>query len=175
VATSPPYIDSIDYVYNQMLEYYWLWDVVGLSRIDDVKALRREPMGFARPNADLEVFEKSSPTAARQLNHILPAISMTSRAEGENVLSYFIDFRQHLDAITKLLRHRAVYALVVGESVIRSVVVPTPAILTQLFADAGFEFVGSCAYTIKRHYMKFPRRSNSGKITRDYVLCFRTP
>jgi hypothetical protein len=175
IVTSPPYIDSIDYVYNQMLEYYWLWDVVGLGSIDEVKKLRREPMGFSKPAADFDTFSVTSPSAADELDTILPPILRKSSAEGENVLSYFVDFRKHLDAARRVLSRNAVYGLVVGESVIRSVVVPTPKILAKLFQDAGFEFIGNCSYAIKRHYMKFPRRSNSGKITLDHVLCFRTP
>ena len=41
--TSPPYIDSIDYIYNQMLEYFWLYDVLGLQ-IGEIPALRKLPM-----------------------------------------------------------------------------------------------------------------------------------
>jgi hypothetical protein len=175
VVTSPPYIDSIDYVYNQMLEYYWLWDVVGLRTIDEVKTLRRQPMGFSKPALDFAAFRTASPCAASELNGVLPFIAERSAAEGENVLSYFIDFRKHLDAARGVLRRKAIYGLVVGESMIRSVIVPTPKILTALFRDAGFEFIGSCSYAIKRHYMKFPRRANSGKIMLDHVLCFRTP
>ena len=48
IITSPPYIDSIDYVYNQMLEYFWLYEVFGMGSISEVRELRKEPIGFRR-------------------------------------------------------------------------------------------------------------------------------
>ena len=175
IITSPPYIDSIDYVYNQMLEYFWLYDVLGLASVDEVRELRKRPVGFrrAKVGAGLERLAKISPLAAALLEPKLAKIHAVSEKEAENVVGYFEDFATHLKASKQNMKRGSIYALVIGESHIRGVTVPTPAILSELFHSYGFEDMGSCSYVIKRHYMKFPRRSNSGKINIDYVYCFR--
>ena len=175
VVTSPPYIDSIDYIYNQMLEYYWLYDVLGLSSPDEIRALRREPLGFRRTDTEvgLERLWRESRAAADILAPVLTEIGRRSEKEAENVIGFFVDFVQHLCTIRRYMRLGSVYGLVIGESFVRGVTIPTPKVLKELFTAAGFQEIGSCSYLIKRHYMKFPRRSNSGKIKVDHVCCFR--
>ena len=175
IITSPPYIDSIDYVYNQMLEYFWLHEVLGLASVDEVRALRKKPVGFRRTDVavGLERLSEISPVAAELLEPKLGKIQRVSEKEAQNVVGYFEDFAQHLKAAKRSMKRGSRYALVIGESHIRGVTVPTPAVLAALFDSSGFEDMGSCSYVIKRHYMKFPRRSNSGTINIDHVYCFR--
>lgn len=175
IITSPPYIDSIDYVYNQMLEYFWLYDVLGLETVDAVRELRKQPVGFRREDvaAGLDQLAKISERAAELLEPKLAKIQKVSLKEAQNVVGYFTDYVQHLKMSKRNLKAGGAYALVVGESYIRGVTVPTPAVLAELFDGFGFEDMGACSYVIKRHYMKFPRRSNSGKINIDFVRCFR--
>lgn len=175
IITSPPYIDSIDYVYNQMLEYFWLYDVLGLGSVNEVRELRKKPVGFRRADVDagLKRLAKISLLAAELLEPKLAKIHAVSEKEAENVIGYFEDFATHVKASKQNMKRGSIYALVIGESHIRGVTVPTPAILSALFNSYGFEDMGSCSYVIKRHYMKFPRRSNSRKINIDYVCCFR--
>ena len=175
IITSPPYIDSIDYIYNQMLEYFWLYEVLGLASVDEIRAFRKKPVGFRRADvvAGLERLSKISPVAAELLEPKLDKIQGVSEKEAQNVIGYFEDFAQHLKVTKRRMKRGSKYALVIGESHIRGVIVPTPAVFAALFGSSGFEDMGSCSYMIKRHYMKFPRRSNSGKISVDHVYCFR--
>ena len=177
IITSPPYIDSIDYVYNQLLEYFWLYEILGLVSVDDVKTFRAEPMGFRRTDVvtGLRRLSVASPLAAEILEPKLAKIQTASKKEAENVVGYFEDFEQHLKSANRNMKPGSIYALAIGESHIRGVQIPTPTILAALFCSSGFELVGTCSYMIKRHYMKFPRRSNSGKINLDYIYCFRKP
>lgn len=176
IITSPPYIDSIDYVYNQMLEYFWLHEELGLDSLESVRELRKEPVGFRREDvaAGLEQLSEISQRAVDLLEPRLSEIQKASPKEAQHVVGYFTDFAQHLRMAKRNLKPGAPYALVVGESYIRGVTVPTPAILSELFTGLGFADMGGCSYVIKRHYMKFPRRSNSGKINIDFVRCFKS-
>jgi hypothetical protein len=173
IATSPPYIDSIDYVYNQMLEYYWMSDILNVD-LCSIKALRKQPMGFRRVNVEgeLSILETYSREAARELRPLVLKVGDISKVEAANIVGYFSDFGKHICAVKGLLVDGGRYALVVGESVIRGFVIPTPDLLCSLFDSLGFKFLGRCSYLIKRHYMKFPRRQNSGTIKIDHVLCF---
>lgn len=174
IATSPPYLDSIDYVYNQMLEYFWLHDHLGMSGPDDIRALRSKPLGFARSSLD-SIFEELSahtPAMADLLKKDIDAIALISRKEAEHVAGYFRDFGKHLDVCRSALPSGGRYAMSVGESLVRGRQIATPDLLVHMFTSYGFDLVGRCSYDIKRHYMKFPRRSNSGKIKLDHILCF---
>ena len=175
IITSPPYIDSIDYVYNQMLEYFWLYELLGLVSIEKMRELRSKPIGFRRTdvNLGLQHLAKRSTPAAQILEPLVMKIRKRSEKEAQNVVAYFIDLAQHLTVARDIMKPGAVYAIVVGESHIRGITVPTPKVLTLFFEASGFERMGSCSYVIKRHYMKFPRRSNSRMINIDHVCCFR--
>jgi hypothetical protein len=175
IATSPPYIDSIDYVYNQMVEYFWLYDVLQLQNLDQLKLLRAEPMGFAKAEVEggMKELKYRAPAAALTLSPVIEHINRRSPSEAANVIGYFLDFAKHLDCVGTMLCERAPYTMIVGESLIRGALVPTPEILIGIFKSYGFNLVGRCSYRIKRHYMKFPRRQNSGTIKVDHVLAFR--
>jgi hypothetical protein len=174
IATSPPYLDSIDYVYNQMLEYFWLHCELGLAGEAEIRALRSRPIGFSRGKVErlLEEIGAVSPGLAERLLPEVRAIERTSRKEAEHVAGYFRDYLEHLRVSRAAMRRGARYAMAVGESVVRGRRIPTPDLLAILFEDSGFGTVGRCSYQIKRHYMKFPRRSNSGTIKLDHILCF---
>ena len=176
IITSPPYIDSIDYVYNQLLEYFWLHNVLGLESMDEIRALRKEPVGFRRADivTGFHQLSRISPKAADLLEAHLAAIQSVSEKEAQSIVGYFMDFAMHLEVTNRNMKRGGIYALVVGESNIRGVTIPTPAILAELFDSSGFEDMGYCSYVIKRHSMKFPRRLNSGKIKLDHVHCFRS-
>ena len=48
-VTSPPYLDSVDYPYNMMLEYFWLGPLLGVPDRKAFNALRRRPIGAKNP------------------------------------------------------------------------------------------------------------------------------
>jgi hypothetical protein len=174
IATSPPYLDSIDYVYNQMLEYFWLHEELGLADVSKIRALRSLPMGFSRGALGriLDEVGSVSPKLVDALSNDLAEIEQISRKEAEHVAGYFCDYARHLEAYRASMPVGARYAMAVGESVVRKRRIATPDLLVMLFETCGFRLVGRCAYEIRRHYMKFPRRSNSGTIKLDHILCF---
>jgi len=175
VVTSPPYLDSIDYIYNQMLEYFWLFEELGLSSPLEISKLRKQPMGFVRRNIDEEInkIHIYSPRGAKIVRKYALNVSNTSKKEADHIASFFMDFLKHLIEVKQKIVQDGVYSIVIGESTIRGYTIPTPEILKILFKDLEFEYIGGCGYEIRRHYMKFPRHENSGKIKVDYVLCFR--
>jgi hypothetical protein len=48
-VASPPYLDSVDYPYNMMLEYFWLGPLLGVPDRRAYNALRRRPIGAKNP------------------------------------------------------------------------------------------------------------------------------
>lgn len=170
VVTSPPYIDSIDYVYNQMLEYFWLLPELGLTSYDDFRTLRKRPMGMVKSTGDLpEAIEERLPLFRESCDKI----ESESFKEAQAVRTFFRDYAKHVAEISKAQKGKGVYATVVASSLIRGQVVPTPDALVAIHESCGYELIDHFSYGIKRHYMKFPRRQNSSKIIEDNVLVFR--
>lgn len=173
IITSPPYIDSIDYIYNQMLEYFWLLPELGISDLHALRALRKVPMGFRQAKDDTFTFvDRLSEKHRKALLLATGAIRHQSKKEAANVMTFFEDFTAHCDAAFKAQCNGSIYACVIGHSFVRGITIKTAEYFIDLFHSAGYRLVDRLTYEIRRHYMKFPRRSNSGKIDQDHVLIF---
>jgi hypothetical protein len=174
IITSPPYIDSIDYMYNQMLEYYWLLGELGIGDYEEFRKARKEPMGQCVVDSS-EVTRKLSSCLGSQYNHLLDfcdTIQRSSPNEAKIVASFFYDFAQHVDNVQCVQPNGGLYCCVIGNSIVRKNLIPTAEFVTQIFNYYGYQTIDVLEYEIKRHYMKFPRRSNSGVIKKDFVLVF---
>lgn len=164
VVTSPPYIDSIDYIYNQMLEYFWLLPELGVDTYANMQALRRSLLGM--------VGKAYKTGEVPFLDEQLGRIYESSPKEAAVAQTFFLEYSQHVRTIRKMQEPGSYYVSVVGNSVIRNVPIPTADVLSSIHQANGYTLIDRLEYDIRRHYMKFPRRSNSGKIMKDYILVF---
>ena len=172
IITSPPYIDSIDYIYNQMLEYYWLLCELEVESFEKLRELRKEPMGFTLyENEKTSDFARNCmPVQGRLFEDICETIAKKSKKESNAVRGFFFDFAEHLQHIRKRQANGDLYICIVGNSFIRGTTVPTANFVAELFQMFGYAILDKVRYAIRRHYMKFPRRSNSGKIKEDNII-----
>lgn len=163
-VTSPPYLDSVDYPYNMMLEYFWLGPYLGIPDRASFNAIRRTPIGAKNP-----VARPALPVAIADLIR-LDVMPAARRAAAQ---AYFALMQWHLHEAARCLRLGARYVFVVGNSQSRTEVVPIHDALVRLAADAGLQLERAFGYRIRRHYMKFPRNGRGGIILIDWVLVFR--
>ena len=163
-VTSPPYLDSVDYPYNMMLEYFWLGPLLGVPDRKAFNALRRRPIGAKSPARRVAL--PPSLDGLIKLDLMPPARRVA-------VSTYFALMDQHFIEAARALKAGSRYVVVVGNSQTRSDVVPVHEALVQLAATAGFELERAFGYRIRRHYMKFPRRGRGGIILIDWVLVLR--
>jgi hypothetical protein len=163
VVTSPPYLDSVDYMYNFMLEYFWLGPLLGVRDRGTFNRLRREVIGAKNP---LPGKVPALPACLDDLIHesdVLPARRTATRA-------YCYAMARHFVSAARVLKPAGRYVLVIGNSQTRKGVLPLHDSLIRLAADAGLAFEKAFAYRIRRHYMKFPRKGRGGIITMDWVI-----
>lgn len=163
-VTSPPYLDSVDYPYNMMLEYFWLGPLLGVPDRRSFNALRRRPIGAKNPEERIVL--PPSIDGLIKLDLMPPARRVAAS-------TYFSLMGQHFDEVTRTLKPGARYVFVVGNSQTRLDVVPLHEALVQLAAAAGLELERAFGYRIRRHYMKFPRNGRGGIILIDWVLVLR--
>jgi len=127
-------------------------------------------MGMFKANVELPraVLEKRP-----EFEEICASIEVKSVKEAQAVRTFFRDYETHVSEISKVQKSGRVYASVVSGSLIRGQLVPTPEAVIAIHESFGYKLLDRFSYSIKRHYMKFPRRENSSKIIEDNVLIFK--
>jgi hypothetical protein len=166
VVTSPPYLDSVDYMYNFMLEYFWLGTHLGVPDRKTFNYMRRSPTGAKKPlNGNMSHL----PSCLSDLiaEEDIPA----SRLFATRV--YCASMAQHFRSAANVMKKDAYYVLVIGNSKTGKGVLPIHDSLIRLAADEGLTFQKAFAYRIRRHYMKFPRAGRGGIITMDWVIVLK--
>ena len=163
-VTSPPYLDSVDYPYNMMLEYFWLGPWLGVPDRRTFNALRRRPIGAKNPAVRMDL------PAGLEGHLPLGAMPPARRAAAA---TYFALMERHFHEVARCLRPSARYVFVVGNSQTLVDVVPLHDALVRLAAGACLGLERAFGYRIRRHYMKFPRNGRGGIILIDWVLVFR--
>jgi tRNA G10 N-methylase Trm11 len=165
VVTSPPYLDSVDYMYNFMLEYFWLGPRIGVASRADYNLRRRAPVGAKNPS--------------QRVSDLSPSISDLICMEEipayrrEAVLSYFESMSLHFEEAARVMKDGGRYVLVVGNSQAQTGVIPVHDCLLRIARDAGLHLEKAFAYRVRRHYMKFPRRGRGGIILMDWVITLK--
>jgi hypothetical protein len=163
-VTSPPYLDSVDYPYNMMVEYFWLGPLLGVPDRSTFNALRRRPIGAKNPAARIDL--------PAGLDGLVPLEAMPP-ARRAAATTYFALMERDFAEMARCLKPEARYVFVVGNSQTRLDMVPLHDTLVRLAAGAGLSLERAFGYRIRRHYMKFPRRGRGGIILIDWVLVFR--
>lgn len=164
IVTSPPYLDSVDYPYNMMMEYFWLGPHIGVPDRKAFNALRRTPVGAKHP------------ANCQPLPHTIEKmIDLSTMDTGRRraAATYFSMMDAHLAEAARCLKDGGRYVLVIGNSQTRSNLLPVHEIITKLAADRGLLLERSFGYRVRRHYMKFPRAGRGGIILIDWVLTLR--
>lgn len=162
IVTSPPYLDSVDYMYNFMLEYFWLGPRLGVETRSEYNAKRRVPIGAKNP----ALLTSSLPSS---ITHLVD-MEQIPEYRRDAVIAYFDLMHKHFVEASRILKDGARYVLVVGNSQASSGVIPVHDCLLRLAKTAGLHLEKAFAYRIRRHYMKFPRKGRGGIILMDWVI-----
>jgi DNA modification methylase len=163
VVTSPPYVDSVDYMYNFMLEYFWLGSELGVPTRAEFNRLRKGMIGAKTPlKEEVELISKRI--------HELIKLDEVPTARKRAILSYFDGMDKHFREASKVLKTGGKYVLVVGNSKTKDLQIPIHDYLVKLADLHGLYLEKAFGYRIRRHYMKFPRKGRGGIILIDWVI-----
>lgn len=146
VITSPPYMNGLDYVINYKIEMGWL----GFGRNHkDLKKIKDEMV--VCDNVSKALVRKFSQSDSRYTNQwiedIKQRISTNIESRGtyrrkdmpEIVHKYFDDMYRVMNKVIKGLNSGGRFILVVGDSLIADVYVPTDLILARIGRELGLE------------------------------------
>ncbi|TNE62681.1 MAG: modification methylase [Alphaproteobacteria bacterium] len=165
IVTSPPYLDSVDYMYNFMLEYFWLGKYFGIETRKAYNDLRRVPTGAKNPQQKIS----SLPASIEDLIDLESVPPYRRKA----VPAYFWGMRKHFEEAARVLKKQGRYVLVVGNSSMEEGTIPVHDCLVRLAYEFGFSLENAFGYRIRRHHMKFPRKGRGGIILIDWVIVLR--
>ena len=163
--TSPPYINAFDYVRSLRLENAWL-GFYGDTTIMDIK---RKQVGTEIISS--KVYNKEIvKTDNKKLDLILSQIYKKDKKRAFVVLKFFEDMRQNLIEVRRLLKNNSHYVIVIGDSKIRSVEIPTHELLIDIAKEQGFRLENMFSYIIKNRYLRIPRAGLGGLIEKDWII-----
>ena len=178
IVTSPPYIKSIDYVYNQMVELFWVGDLFSMNTQTKQNKKRKLYTGTTLvPKKEFSNFfiEKRSlgiPLMDDSIKKVLE-----DKKNGEKhayiIYKYFEFMEQHFKSSKTIMNDGAYYIMAIGNSTVSNVEINTATILIQLAEKHGLMLESRWSYIIKNHFMGFDRGNRGGKINVDHVLILK--
>lgn len=166
-VTSPPYINAFDYVRSLKLENLWL-DLLGPNELGQHS---KEQVGTEKIAFDPALI--SSMREYSNLYHAFQEIAEKDRQRAYVVMKYFYDMRLNLISVKNILKPKGTYCIVVGNSRIRGVEIPTHKYLIQIAENVGFKLDSLFGYVIKNPYLRIPRKGRGGLIKVDWVIALR--
>lgn len=176
--TSPPYIKAIDYIYNQMVELFWIGDLFHMQTQTNQNSKKKEYIG----NKYLQKaeFNYYSPyniiLGIEKLDEKLQQVFDTDKKNGHKhsfvTFKYFAEMEKHFSEMAKCLNKGTHYVMVVGNSSVSNFFFDTADFLIDIARRSGFRNINRWGYKIKNRYMRFDRKGRGGIIEIDWVLDF---
>ena len=178
-VTSPPYIKAIDYVYNQMVELFWIGDLFDMQT--QTKQNLKKTKYIGNKHISKAEFKSFDPYKAvfgiEKLDAKLQEVFDTDEKNGHKhsfvTHKYFAEMEKHFAEMAKCLESGTHYVVVVGDSNVSDVFFDTAEFLVELANRNGFQLVNKWGYKIKNRYMRFDRKGRGGIIEIDWVLDFQ--
>ena len=143
--TSPPYLNEVDYLDNTRLQLYLLDYLSNDTELRQLKQqmIRANSKYLFNNNRD---YPGNTPKIATfdEISLLCEKIGVKrlERKWGWDhprlVAEYFIDMTHHLQAVKNCLHPEGHYIIMVGDSAINQVLVPTDMILSKIALDIGF-------------------------------------
>lgn len=164
-VTSPPYINAFDYVRSLRLENAWL------GFYGDTNIINIKKMQVGTENISVKEYGGGvKPTKIASLDNVLQEIIKKDKKRAYIVYKYFMDMNKNFSEVHKLLKPGGHYVVVVGNSKIRGVEVPTKDILMAFAENLGYKVRNDFSYVIKNRYLRIPRSGLGGYMDVDWVI-----
>ncbi|MBA3674148.1 MAG: hypothetical protein H0W75_04190 [Chitinophagaceae bacterium] len=177
-VTSPPYIKAIDYIYNQMVEFFWIGDLFQMQT--QTKQNEKKIQYIGNKQISKVEFNNYTPyntiLSIDKLDEKLQQVYDTDKKNGHKhsyvAFKYFAEMEKHFAEMSKCLSKKIHYVLVVGDSNVSDVFFDTAEFLVEIAERNGFSITNKWGYKIKNRFMRFDRKGRGGIIEIDWVLDF---
>ncbi len=171
VITSPPYVKSVDYIYNQMAEYFWIGDLFDLDTQRKQNTYKRNYIGTQKLSHP--EYKTLPTTGIVSVDTVARKVFKKNRKNGVIVTRFFIDMRSHFEQLTKILQPDASVVFVVGDSLVSGEPIEVHRLIQDCAASSGFAIDNIFGYEIRNRHMRFPRNGRGGIVRYDWVVDLR--
>lgn len=171
IITSPPYLNSVDYVYNQMAEYFWIGDLFRMENQRLQNDHKRKYIGTDKVVVD--VYKNILMTSIPEIDQLVVKLFKKSKKNAYVVAKYFLDMLEHFRNAKKVLKKGGNYVCVIGDSLVSGESIPVHQLIIKCAEFVEFEFTFKFGYEIRNRHMRFPRMGRGGIVRYDWVLNFR--
>ena len=121
--TSPPYIKTVDYIYNQMVEYFWIGDLFGLENQEKQNKAKQLYIGTEKVSST--TYKDKRNLGFTKIDNYIDQIYETNPKHAYIMYKYFFDMNEHLHDMHKIMRIGSIYVMVIGNSTVSNIVIPT--------------------------------------------------
>lgn len=177
-VTSPPYIKAIDYIYNQMVELFWVGDLFQMQTqtkqnekkiqyIGNKQISKAEYTNYNPYNTILNIDKLDV-----KLQQVYNSDIKNGHKHSYVTYKYFAEMEKHFAEMSKCLESGIHYVMVVGDSNVSDVFIDTADFLIDIAERNGFIITNKWGYKIKNRFMRFDRKGRGGIIEIDWVLDF---
>ena len=174
--TSPPYIKAIDYIYNQMVELFWIGDLFEMETQSKQNLKKEYYIGNKQIRKieykDYSPYETITDIVIldQKLREIFNKDNKNGHKHAYITFKYFVEMENHFCNMAKYLKKDTPYVMVVGNSSVSDVFIDTAEILMKIAERNGFKATNKWGYKIKNRFMRFDRKGRGGIIKIDWVL-----
>lgn len=162
--TSPPYINAFDYSQCIKVESA----MSGYMDKNSISTLRLKQVGHANRRKQQQI-----PEVYTAFEAYYDQLIEKDKMKAGVCLAYFCDIYKNLKCVYNLLRDGGEYHMIIGDSVIKGVNIPTHQITAMLAEMVGYEWFGYYNYLIKDHRTSIPRDFETSKIKVEHVIMLR--
>lgn len=166
--TSPPYIKAIDYIYTQMVEYFWIGDLFGLTDQKSQNEYKKRYIGtkmiYADEYSDLKL------TNFPSIDSFIQNIYQKNHKFAYITYRFFEDMRANLHSVFKILGDNRHYIVVVGDCSVAGERIPVRNLIIDIARSIGYSLNDLFYYKVRNRYMRFPRKGRGGLIKFDWVI-----
>ena len=161
--TSPPYANAVDYPRTHQLEIYWLGFANG-----SLQPLKKQHVGTEAVTA--KDYAELHKTGCEQADLTIEKIYEIDPRRAFIATKYLWDMFANLKEVYRVLKPGAVFAIVIGNNLIRGIEFETWRYLISEAPKIGYEIECHFVSAIINHFIKIPRKQ---RINDDYVLILR--
>jgi hypothetical protein len=166
VVTSPPYANAIDYMRAHKFSLVWLGqDITALGE------LRGQYIGAERTTG------MNGDQLPEKVSHVVATVGASDAKKAKVLTKYFHDMKSAIEQMYRVLETGRACVIVVGNSTMRGVDVPTHDCLGWIAEDLGFELVEIAPRKLDRDRRMMPagflRNHNSqieSRMHEEYVI-----
>lgn len=160
--TSPPYINAMDYTRCIKLESAW----IGTADDAVIRTVRDAQLGEAIRRHQAIDDEFISSIALKHFGEL----EAVDEIKFKTALAFFDDMKRNLQSVFRSLKSGGTYYIIIGNSKIRGIDVPTHQAIAEIAAELGYKWEKYFLYRIKDHRTSIPRGDRGGKIEFEHVL-----